>query len=78
MAAGESPNKKYTKVRKKTCYEEKVVWEWFTRAQAKNIPVTGRLIQECAIMYTFESGIDQFSGSNGWLENGKSITMFEW
>ena len=46
-AAGESSSKKYTKVRK-TGYEEidKVIWEWFARARAKNIPVTGRLIQE--------------------------------
>ena len=40
-AAGESSSKKYTKVRK-TGYEEidKVLWEWFTRARANNIPVT--------------------------------------
>ena len=36
--AGEHSEKKYTKVRK-TGYEDKVVWEWFTRARAKNIPV---------------------------------------
>ena len=45
-----------------------MVWEWFTRARAKNIPMTGRLIQERAIMYASKLGIDQFSGSNGWLE----------
>ena len=45
-----------------------MVWEWFTRARAKNIPMTGRLIQECAIMYTSKLGINQFSGSNGLLE----------
>ena len=68
-AAGESSSKKYTKIRK-TGYEEidKVVWEWFTRARAIKIPVTGRLIQERAIMQVSELGIDQFSGSNGWLE----------
>ena len=69
MAAGEPSNKKYTKVRK-TGYKEidEVVWEWFTRARTKNIPVTGKLIQERAIMYASELGIDQFSGSNRWLE----------
>ena len=68
-ADGESSSKMYTKVRK-TGYEEidKVLWDWFTRARAKNIPVTVRLIQERAIMYASELGIDQFSGSNGWLE----------
>ena len=67
--AGEPSNKKYTKVRK-TGYKEidEVVWEWFTGARTKNIPVIGKLIQERAIMYASELGIDQFSGSNGWLE----------
>ena len=68
-ASGECSDKKYAKVRK-TGYEEldRVVWEWFTRARAKNIPVSGRLIQERAVMYASELGIERFSGSNGWLE----------
>ena len=67
--AGEHSDKKYTKVRR-TGYEDldKVVWEWFTRARAKNIPVSGKLIQERAIMYARELGHDSFTGSNGWLE----------
>ena len=50
--AGEHSEKKYTKVRR-TGYEDldKVVWEWFTRARAKNILVSGKLIQDRAIMY---------------------------
>ena len=68
-AAGECLDRKYTKFRK-TGYEEldKVVWEWFTRARAKNIPVSGRIIQEHALMYASELGLDSFTGSNGWLE----------
>ena len=67
---GEHSNKKYTKVRR-TGYEDldKVVWEWFTRARAKNIPLSGKkLIQERAIMYVRELGHDSFTGSTGWLE----------
>ena len=47
--AGERTDRKYAKFRK-VGYEEidKVRWEWFTRARAKNIPVSGKLIQERA------------------------------
>ena len=43
--AGERMDRKYAKFRK-VGYEEidKVMWEWFTRARAKNIPVSGKLI----------------------------------
>ena len=30
---------------------DKIVWEWFTIARAKNTPVIGRLVQEKAILY---------------------------
>ena len=48
--AGECTDRKYAKFRK-VGYEEidKVMWEWFTRARAKNIPVSGKLIQEQAL-----------------------------
>ena len=67
--AGERSDKKYTKARK-VGYEEldKVVWEWFTRARATNIPVSGKLIQERALMYAGELGHANFTASNGWLE----------
>ena len=67
--AGERTDRKYAKFRK-VGYEEidKVMWEWFTRARAKNIPVSGKLIQEWALMYATEFGHSAFTASNGWLE----------
>ena len=40
------PDLKYVK-RRKTTYEElnNLVWEWFTTARSKDLPVSGRLIQ---------------------------------
>ena len=33
---------------------DKLVWEWFTTARVKNIPVSGRMIQEQALLYAAE------------------------
>ena len=65
---GERSDKKYVKPRT-AGYDDldKLVWEWFTIARAKNIPVSGRMIQEQALLYAAELGHEGFSGSNGWL-----------
>lgn len=67
--SGERSDKKYIKPRT-AGYEDldKLVWEWFTTARSKNIPVSGRMIQEQALLYAAELGHDEFSGSNGWLD----------
>ena len=67
--SGERSNKKYVKPRT-AGYDDldKLVWEWFTTARAKNIPVSGRMIQEQARLYAAELGHEGFSGSNGWLD----------
>ena len=46
----------------------KLVWEWFTTARADNIPMSGRMIQEQALLYGAELGHKGFSGLNGWLD----------
>ncbi len=43
------------------------IFQWFCAARAKNIPVTGALIQEKALMLALEMGHDEFTASNGWL-----------
>ena len=45
-SSGGRPDLKYVK-RRKTTYEElnNLVWEWFTTARSKDLPVSGRLIQ---------------------------------
>ena len=60
---------KYSKVRK-LCYEDldRVVCEWFTLAWVKNIPISGCMIQERALMYAEQLGHNLFSGSNGCLD----------
>ncbi|XP_062511840.1 tigger transposable element-derived protein 6-like [Corticium candelabrum] len=66
---GGRAERKYSKVRK-LCYKDldRVAWEWFTSAQAKNIPISGHMIQEQALMYAEQLGHSSFSGSNGWLD----------
>ena len=44
------------------------MWEWFTRARSKNIPVSGRMIQEKALLYVKELGHNGFTAYNGWLD----------
>ena len=45
---GGQPDLKYVKKRK-TIYEElnQLVWEWFSTARSKELPVNGKLIQVC-------------------------------
>jgi hypothetical protein len=66
--AGCSANIKIKK--RKTVYEELncFVWEWFCTARSKQLPVSGRLIQEKARMLAVSLGHNDFTASNGWLE----------
>ena len=47
------------------------VWQWFCTAHSKNIPMTGRLIQEKATMLAVAMGHVEFTASNGWLDSFK-------
>ncbi|KAK7097842.1 hypothetical protein V1264_004763 [Littorina saxatilis] len=56
--------------RQKSTYSDvnEKVWDWFLAARKKNFPITGRLIQEKALMLSVELGHDNFVASNGWLD----------
>ena len=53
---------KYTEIDNK-------VWGWFCDVRAKDIPVSGKLIQEKVLLISVELDYDGFSASNGWLES---------
>ncbi|KAK7094233.1 hypothetical protein V1264_007882 [Littorina saxatilis] len=57
--------------RRKTTYDglNDELFEWFSRARSKNIPVNGPLLQERALVRSMELGFDDFTASNGWLQS---------
>ena len=68
---GAKTTQKYAKARR-TTYSglNELVWDWFCKARSKNIPITGRLIQEKAMMLSLELNHDDFTASlNDWLES---------
>ncbi|GBN41768.1 Tigger transposable element-derived protein 6 [Araneus ventricosus] len=59
-------NLKFHKTETSDIYE--VVLKWFRSAHAKNIPISGVLLQEKAREVNRTLGLDMFKASNGWLE----------
>ena len=67
--SGESGDRKLSKIRKTTYTDiDEQVWQWFCETRRKNIPVSGKLIQEKALCLSVAGGFDDFMASNGWLE----------
>lgn len=46
---------------------EEAVLKWFTQCRAKNVPITGPLLQEKAQQFAAQLGHADFRASNGWL-----------
>lgn len=65
---GENCERKYSKPRKCPYADlNEQVWKWFCDARQRNIPVSGKLIQEKAVLLSVTLGHDDFTASNGWL-----------
>ena len=50
---------------------DKTVFSWIKQVEARNLPISGQLIQEKALQVAEEFDIHGFSASNGWLEKIK-------
>jgi kinesin family protein 6/9 len=44
-------------------------WDWFQEATGRRINISGPLIQEQALKFAKDLGVDQFKASNGWLQS---------
>lgn len=51
----------------------RILWEWYQRCRACNIPVSGPMLQEEALAIAERpSGKKELKASNGWLEKWKN------
>lgn len=52
----------------------KVVYEWFCQARAKNMPISGTILQNIALQIAARPDINdtEFKASNGWLQRFKT------
>ena len=48
------------------------VWQWYCLCRSSNIPVSGTMIQEEALVIAEKLHVDGFLTSNGWLERFKN------
>lgn len=49
-----------------------LTYNWFVQARAKNLPISGLLLQEKAREIAVKNGDEEFKASNGWLESFKN------
>ncbi|CAI6367554.1 unnamed protein product [Macrosiphum euphorbiae] len=55
-----------------------LTWEWFVSARAKNIPISGPIIQTKARQIAEQMSVTEFKASNGWLESLKNRHNIVW
>lgn len=44
------------------------LWDWFSRARARNIPISGPILKERALHFAASFEQEGFKASNGWLQ----------
>lgn len=66
--AGESGDRKIAKRPCKYSSIDEEMFQWFTDCRARNLPISGRMIQEKANMIAAKQNVPNFSASNGWLQ----------
>lgn len=54
-----------------------LVWTWFKKARAMDIPLSGPLVQEAAQNFAQKLGKEAFQASNGWLESFRNRHQIE-
>ncbi|KAK3714119.1 hypothetical protein QZH41_001367 [Actinostola sp. cb2023] len=54
-------------------YEEinRILWDWYVKARASNIPVDGPLLKEEAMLIAKQLGVTTFKGTEGWFSKWK-------
>ena len=51
---------------------DKAIYKWFINAREQNVPVSGTLLKKKAIRFARELQIEDFMGSDGWLDRWKT------
>jgi len=60
---------KVLKVYKTMNYEwNNLMYDFFCQVRSNNIPFTGKMLQEQAIIYHIELRLDHFTATNSWLK----------
>ncbi|KAH6933436.1 hypothetical protein HPB50_014814 [Hyalomma asiaticum] len=72
--AAESGTSSKKKRLKKSTYADvdKAVFTWFLDTRARNVPISGAILQQKAKHFASILGCDDFKASNGWLQGFKS------
>ena len=50
-----------------------LLWEWYVQAGETNIPVSGPLLKEEAMLIAESTGEKRFQSTNGWLQQWKRM-----
>lgn len=51
---------------------DKAIYKWFMNARERNVPISGALLKEKAVLFAKELQIEDFKGSDGWLDRWKT------